>query len=100
MMSGAFDNTDDGTMSLYSSSIMTEEHVTVDDLIARWPSGSGVAAIKALDLRALGYDVVHSPYGPSGLDHAHCVIPGSKHNKKRKKIRDAAAWIMLPPEKE
>jgi hypothetical protein len=92
--SGLFDNTSDGKqeMSVVIASKLAEDGRTIEDLAV---SGTGWVAITAGAVRHEGQAVAHAPETD---EPAHGAVCGTKGTKKRRRMKEAAEWVIYPDE--
>lgn len=85
-------------MSVMLQSEMVRRGTTVDDLLARWGTGHGIAVVTAGDVRAHGQGIVR---WPTERDPEHgmvfALLGSRKTDGQSKKISRCAELIVPPP---
>ncbi|MDP1795473.1 MAG: hypothetical protein Q8K63_15145 [Acidimicrobiales bacterium] len=98
--SAAFDDdSDDGPMSVYFDSALGQMNMTAADTLRDQAAGFGVAALTVAAVREEEQVVVRDPDpgAPAhACDPAHGLVAGTKNSKRRKRLRNQAAWEIVP----
>jgi hypothetical protein len=94
--SGLFDNSSDGEqeMSVVIASKLEADGRTIEDLAL---PDIGWIAITAGVARNEGQAVAHAPEPD---EPAHGAVCGAKGSKKRKRMKEAAEWVIYPTDAE
>jgi hypothetical protein len=93
--SGAFDNASDGSgMSVHLADIAVVEDRSLESLLPDPADEFGMVALTANHVRKQSQIIVREPEPD---DPTHAEVIGLKPTKVRKRLRDGAAVVRLPP---
>jgi hypothetical protein len=89
----AFQDSSDGSaMSVHIQTLLAQNNLEPESALAGHPSFGLVSFFAGL-ARELGFGIAPDPQ-PN--DPAHGLVEGKKTEGKRKRLRAAAAWVVLP----
>ncbi len=93
--SGAFSDSSDGSgMSVHRALIAHEHSIAMEDLLPEPKDQLGMVSLDPAGLRALGLGAVPDPLVE---DPTHALVTGRKSGSMRRKIRDIAMILRVPP---
>lgn len=69
----------------------------VEQTLARWPAGSGIAAFNCGQARQLGFDARHEPeQGNDAHAHVYNDFPANERKRRARQLA-AACTLVVPP---